>query len=428
MSSISSAAKLYCPNPRKPEQGLHRKANGVWEKTETIHGRRKSFSSRDPVEVWRKRAAYIASAQEQAENEAADQALGPLFGEVADRYLEKVAGMKAGTAKVYQPAIRRARDRFAGRRMKEIQPWEIKAWLVELGFAHTTTSNHKAVVNAIYQLYIDSPQWHGDYNPARMVSMPRGLARSRRQPPAEDQVEIVRRAAQNPDPDALLAVLYLCTGERRGEACALTLGDIDWEKGQISVTKAVQWINNQPQLTMTKTEAGLRRLPLLDLLRTALEPYRQLPATTYLVGLGQKPVTASWYRRHWADFWRRHGYAHPVERHYTRMRGGKEQRYKQTDWIADVCAHQFRHEYVCLLAEAGVAEEVAIQMVGHANAKMIHEVYLHLNDRMLAAATAQLNRHLAQSRSAAGLQKDGANSSKTAQKQTEPLVHDAIYK
>ena len=93
-----------------------------------------------------------------------------------------------------------------------------------------------------------------------------------------------------------------------------------------------------------------------------------------------------------------------------------------------VCAHQFRHEYVCLLAEAGVAEEVAIQMVGHANAKMIHEVYLHLNDRMLAAATAQLNRHLAQSRSAADLQKDGANSSKTAQKQTEPLVHGAIYK
>lgn len=81
MSSISSAAKLYCPNPRKPEQGLHRKANGVWEKTETIHGRRKSFSSRDPVEVWRKRAAYIAAAQEQAENEAADQALGPLFEE-----------------------------------------------------------------------------------------------------------------------------------------------------------------------------------------------------------------------------------------------------------------------------------------------------------------------------------------------------------
>ncbi len=51
MSSISSAAKLYCPNPRKPEQGLHRKANGVWEKTEPIHGRRMSFSSRAPVEV-----------------------------------------------------------------------------------------------------------------------------------------------------------------------------------------------------------------------------------------------------------------------------------------------------------------------------------------------------------------------------------------
>ncbi len=413
---MSNTAKLYCPNPRKPEQGLRQKPNGVWEREETIYGRRKSFSSRDPVEVWRKRAAYIAAAQEEAEEASVTERLGPLFEDVADRYREKVDRMKAGTAKAYLPAIRRAREQFAGRRMKEIQPWEIRAWLEGLHMAHTTTSNHKAVLNSIYQTYIDSPQWHGDYNPARMVSIPRGLPRSRRLPPEQEQVEIVRQAALRPDEDSLLAVLYLCTGERRGEACALTLGDIDFERGWISVAKAVQWINNQAQLTTTKTDAGMRKLPLLDLLRKALEPYRHLPAGTYLVGLGKKPVTASWYRRHWADFWRRHGHAHAVEREYTRWRGGKEQHYKQTDWIADVCAHQFRHEYVCLLAEAGVPEEVAIQIVGHANAKMIHEVYLHLSDTMLQQAAARINKHLAESWSAAGPQSSGANGCKRAQK------------
>ena len=107
--------------------------------------------------------------------------------------------------------------------------------------------------------------------------------------------------------------------------------------------------------------------------------------------MGSKPVTASEYSRRWARFWRKHGYAHPIERTYKRIRNGKEYQYHQTDWSADVCAHQFRHEYVCMLCEAGVPEEIAIQLVGHANAKMIHEVYLHLKPSMIKAAGKLLN-------------------------------------
>lgn len=35
-------AKLYCPNPHAPTDGLRRKKNGVWERQETIDGRRHS--------------------------------------------------------------------------------------------------------------------------------------------------------------------------------------------------------------------------------------------------------------------------------------------------------------------------------------------------------------------------------------------------
>ena len=262
--------------------------------------------------------------------------------------------------------------------------------------AHKTTSNQKSVINAIFQLYIDSPKWRGDYNPTKLTTIPRGLPRSRRLPPDERQVQIVKDAALAPDMDSLMAILYLCTGERRGEACALTLGDIDFEKNVINVRRAVEWINNQPHFTVTKTEAGVRKIPLLNLLRQALQPFRSLPASTFIIGLGKKPVTASWYRCHWAAFWRRHGYAHEVVRQYTIERKGRLYHYTQTDWIADVSAHQFRHEYVCMLAEAGVAEEIAIQMIGHANVKMIHEVYLHINDRMLQEAALRVNTHLSQ--------------------------------
>lgn len=74
------------------------------------------------------------------------------------------------------------------------------------------------------------------------------------------------------------------------------------------------------------------------------------------------------------------------------MRNGKTYTYHQTDWKADVCAHQFRHEYVCMLCMAEIPEEIAIQLVGHANVKMIHEVYMTLKPKMITNAGEKLNR------------------------------------
>lgn len=66
-------AKLYCPNHKNPEEGLRLKANGVYERLETIHGKRKSFSSRDPIEVWKKRAEYIAALEDEQEENTLTQ-------------------------------------------------------------------------------------------------------------------------------------------------------------------------------------------------------------------------------------------------------------------------------------------------------------------------------------------------------------------
>ncbi len=56
-----------------------------------------------------------------------------------------------------------------------------------------------------------------------------------------------------------------------------------------------------------------------------------------------------------------------------------------------MCAHQFRHEYVCMLAQAGVSEDIAVQIVGHANAQMIRDVYLSLKPKMIESTRDKLN-------------------------------------
>lgn len=370
--------------------GLRQKPNGVWERSEIINGKRRWFSSTDPSEVWRKRAEALGKVEE----EKREAKMGPLFEVVADDYALKVEKMKSGTQRTYAPAVRRAKERFAGLHMREIEPYMIAEFLNSLsGMAHTTVSNQKTVINAIFQMWIDSPVWRGDTNPSALTKMPRGLKKGKRLPPTDQQVAIVKEHYL--DPDALAAVFYLCTGERRGEACAVRLRDIDFDAGIIRIRGSVEHINNQPQLRAeTKTAAGIRDVPLLSMLREALEPLRSLPPETYILSGKDKPLTASQYSRRWAAFWRKYDMAHPVQREYRRIRNGREYVYHQTEWIADVCAHQFRHEYVCMLCMADVPEEIAIQLVGHANAKMIHEVYLSLKPQMVATAGKKLDSFL----------------------------------
>ena len=122
----------------------------------------------------------------------------------------------------------------------------------------------------------------------------------------------------------------------------------------------------------------------------SLQPIRKMPKDTYIIGLDTKPVSKSRYDRMWQKFWRKYGVAKPVPRTKSVVKHGKNVTVAYTDWKVPVCGHQFRHEYVCMLAMAGVPEEIAIQLVGHANAKMIHEVYLALKPQMIEEARKKL--------------------------------------
>lgn len=364
---------------RKITDGLHQRADGRWERKEKINGKMRWFSSMDPAEVWAKRDAAVAAGPE----EKAEEDAGPTFNEVADVYENVVRNMPYGTQKAYLPNLKRARRKFGDRRIKEIEPYEISDYLASLSsMARTTVLNQKTVLNGIFQTWVNSPKWRGDRNVAKLTTTPHGLRKGKRPPPTEDQVKVVKEHYMNPD--ALPAVVYLCTGERKGEACGIQLKDVDFKRGIIRMHKHVELVGNRPHmLDGAKTEAGVREIPLLGMLREALEPIRNLSPETYILGLSKKPLSGSQYNRLWAAFWRKYGMAHSKITTEKHLRHGVPKITKRTVWTADVCAHQFRHEYVCMLAEAGIPETIAIQAVGHANAKMIHEVYMALKPEMV---------------------------------------------
>ena len=79
---------------------------------------------------------------------------------------------------------------------------------------------------------------------------------------------------------------------------------------------------------------------------------------------------------------------------YLASKNGADRTYKHTDWVADVNTHQFRHEFVCMLCMANVPEEISIQIVGHANAQMIHDVYMTLKPEMVQLAKEHLDSYI----------------------------------
>lgn len=384
MSKLSSLARQYAADPKNPETGLRRNAKGVWVLQRQLDGHRYNISSKDPADVWEKFALQLIGAASHAEEKQIATAYGPLFKDMAAIYEAQLLNRKLGTQRPYRPALRRAVAQFGLMHMREITPKDIRAFLRSQPGAVKTVNNLKTVISSVYSVYFDCTD--DDYNPTKGITVS-GTGRSKtiRTPPTAQQVQAVKASVS--DPDALPALLLLCTGERIGEALGIQLKDIDFSAGTISVTKAVEWVGNQPHIKCTKTASGVRTVPLLSLLRSALDPYRSLPPETFVIGLQTQPVTYSWYRNAWGSFWAKHGFARLVTR--TKRENGKERTYKV--WECDVTAHQFRHEYVCLLCSSGVPEAVAIQIIGHANASMIHEVYMHLQPQMISDAAARLN-------------------------------------
>lgn len=368
--------------------------DGLIERVRTFNGKRVHFYGRTEAEVNRKIALY----QDDIEK-------GPFFKDVADVYRREVLEhMTNGTQKGYAPCLDRAIDEFGDLRMRSISPFAINALLERMkaqGYARSTANNQKTVISCVFGIWIGNDIWRGDYNPAKLAKIPRGMPKEERLPPSPEQLQIVRRAVREyrggqPDTGLVMAAIYLYTGQRRGEALALQVADIDFDAWELRVSKAVEHVTNAPSITTTKTAAGVRSVPILAPLRPLFESFRNMDPSLYIIGLREQPLTAAQYSHYWTRLCRTHNMAHYTIRKERRYHNGEPYYTEVKIWHPDVTAHQFRHEYTTMLYEAGIPEEVAVRLVGHADASTIHKVYLHIRERMLQDASNKLNAYTLQ--------------------------------
>ena len=178
-----------------------------------------------------------------------------------------------------------------------------------------------------------------------------------------DVKEIMDKLSLLEAKDRIPLAILLYTGVRRGEALGLRWENLDWKRGVIHIEQAVTFLNNQPVLGETKSDAGIRTVPFDERLMDVLRPYRQISG--FIVGDGITPMT---------------------ERTFTWM----WQRIDRTIDLHGATPHTFRHTYITLAASSGIDVKTLQSIAGHSDIKMTMDRYAHKRDEKIVEAGARI--------------------------------------
>ncbi len=156
------------------------------------------------------------------------------------------------------------------------------------------------------------------------------------------------------------AILYYL-GIRRGEALALTRGDIG--ENYVNIDKQYSFpTNSKPVLDTPKTDAGIRRIKIPQALKEIFVKYgiydiEEPDELLFYAPLGG-PLSYSQFRNRWSNF------IHSALGENT-----------------DITPHCLRHNYATLLYEAGVDVLTAQAYCGHEDPETTMRIYTHLSEK-----------------------------------------------
>ena len=139
--------------------------------------------------------------------------------------------IELNTQSCYGSAYKRALEAFGTTPLTEIIPADINRIILQLkdaGYSSKTVKTQKCVLKMIFDYAIAKDPPPIMYNPVSSVTVPRGLPKSKRPTPSDEIMQTVIDSV-NTATFGLYPFFLLFTGCRRGEALAITWGDIDYE-------------------------------------------------------------------------------------------------------------------------------------------------------------------------------------------------------
>lgn len=179
------------------------------------------------------------------------------------------------------------------------------------------------------------------------------------------------------------ALMYGC-GLRAQEARALMWSDIDFEKCEMHVRRAIKRSTGKPG--PPKSSAGVRNIPippwLMDMLSST-----QKTGLFVIANAAGSYISKDRSRRAWASFKRLMYIKAGVPTYRNEL--DADMAAKTT--IHELTPHYLRHTYATMLAENGVDMKTAQYLLGHATIQMTAKIYTHVTPKMIDMVRDKIN-------------------------------------
>ena len=275
-------------------------------------------------------------------------------------------------------------DLYGEKRMMDITPTDIQAFYNQYASMSQKTINaHRDTIKGMFKTAL------GDrvitFDPCLGANPPKGTKGSHRAISAQERTLI--RSTKHRIRAGAMAMLF--AGLRRGEAMALNIDrDVDFDKCLIHVREAVRFEKGHPLVCDPKTEAGVRSIPMLDVLADELRGKHGLLMQSVDGGL----MSESAFDRAWQSYitaletelngCHKRWYGKTKEHKAILEAGGELPPWKPVN----IRPHDLRHSFCTLLYETGVDLKTAMKWMGHSDHEMIMRIYAHLSEEQEKAA------------------------------------------
>lgn len=224
----------------------------------------------------------------------------------------------------------------------------------------------KQIMNSALEDHLiqDTP-WH-------RIEMPKYIPPKRRTlTPLEEQA--LNKATLSPEDHLLVMILFGC-GLRLEEVLALQIDDIDLNTEEVIIHHAIIFKNNLAELKpVPKSPSGFRRVPIPAFLIDEVRFYtkrikKEVNGATdaFLFTYKGKPYSKS----HFYDRWEL------IIKALNAAVGTEE----NPAPISGLTSRVFRYNYATILYYSGITLKKAVELMGHADEKMILRIYAQLDE------------------------------------------------
>ena len=340
---------------------MKQRKDGRWVKLKTIDGKRIPFYSKETTE----RKALKDIENQLLEYEHQKNSKKHSFKSIADEMLEiQSKTVSYATLQSYTHALKHLKTLY-DMNIEDVTPMMVQTIINELGakkYSKSAMSKVKTTIGLILKQAILNGCQVSLFS--RSLKIPKTKTKQVLSPD-EMVIETITKNATTTE-FGMWAFILLYSGLRPGELNGLRKRDIDFNKKIISVNQAVEFIENQPNIKdLTKSEAGIRKVPILDLLYQHL--YNQclnLNDDHLIFGI-DKPFSKTQLRKKWNKYC-------------------KEIGYKFTQY-------QLRHAYAFILYRANIDPKTAQYLLGHADFSTTMNIYTQFSKEKNMEAADILN-------------------------------------